>query len=254
MSKTTGIDELIKVMNQLLGPGGCPWDREQTHQSLVKYLIEETYEVIEAINQGDMHKLKEELGDLLLQVVFHAALSEREGYFNFNQVAETVTRKMINRHPHVFANMDLKTSSEVLENWEDFKKKEGKKNLLEGVPISLPALMRAHKLQEKAARIGFDWPEASGAVDKLNEEIHELLQATTEAEIKEETGDILFSMVNIARMKGIDPEAALQACNDKFTRRFNYIEEKVKAMELEFSNLSLQQLDAMWEEAKNRGL
>ncbi|MGI6413353.1 MAG: nucleoside triphosphate pyrophosphohydrolase [Syntrophomonadaceae bacterium] len=254
MSKTTAIDELIKVMNQLLGPGGCPWDREQTHQSLIKYLIEETYEVIEAINQGDMHKLKEELGDLLLQVVFHAALSEREGHFNFDQVAETVARKMINRHPHVFADMDLKTSSEVLENWEDFKKKEGKKNLLEGIPVSLPALMRAHKLQEKAARVGFDWPEASGAVDKLIEEIHELLQATTEAEIKEETGDILFSMVNIARMKGIDPEAALQACNDKFTRRFNYIEEKVKSMGLEFSNLSLQQLDALWEEAKNRGL
>ncbi|HZK86545.1 MAG TPA: nucleoside triphosphate pyrophosphohydrolase, partial [Syntrophomonas sp.] len=153
------IEELLAIMDRLLGEDGCPWDREQTHASLVRYLIEETYEVIDTINQGNMDELANELGDLLLQIVFHAALAERDGKFTFADVARRVSRKMVDRHPHVFGSMQLKTAEEVLDNWEGFKKKEGKKYLLEGIPQGLPALLRAEKMQEKAARVGFDWPD-----------------------------------------------------------------------------------------------
>lgn len=246
--------ELLEVMDRLLAPDGCPWDREQTHESLIRYLIEESYEVIDAINSGDMNKLREELGDLLLQVVFHAALAQREGCFDFYGVADTVRRKMIARHPHVFASLDLKTSDDVLEHWESFKKKEGKKQLLEGIPAGLPALLRAVKMQEKAARVGFDWPTVDGALDKFKEEADELCQAGSGAEIKEEMGDLFFALVNIARIKNIEPEEALQDCNDKFARRFNYIEEQVKKTGSELTDLNLEELDHYWEEAKTKGL
>lgn len=247
------IDELMGIMDRLLGEGGCPWDREQTHQSLVRYLIEETYEVIEAINEGDMNKLREELGDLLLQVVFHAALAEREGAFSFADVAAAVSTKMIDRHPHVFGTMNLKTSNDVLNNWEQFKKKEGKKRLLEGIPVSLPALMRAEKVQEKAARVGFDWPDVNGAVDKFKEEIDELIQAEGK-EIPEEMGDVFFALVNVARIKNIEPEEALQRCNDKFVRCFNYIEDKIQKTGKSFADTDLTEMDNIWNEAKTRGL
>ncbi|MDD3889656.1 MAG: nucleoside triphosphate pyrophosphohydrolase [Syntrophomonadaceae bacterium] len=248
------LDELMAIMDRLLGPGGCPWDREQTHESLVRYLIEESYEVIEAIKIGDKEKLQEELGDLLLQVVFHAALAEREGHFDFAAVARTVSRKMVDRHPHVFGTMNLKTSDDVMDNWEGFKKKEGKKYLLEGIPIILPALMRAEKMQEKAARVGFDWPNVDGALDKFKEEVDELGNASNSEEIKEEMGDVFFALVNVARIKDIEPEEALQASNDKFARRFNYIEKKIKSANKEFSDLTLQEMDKIWDEAKGKGL
>jgi len=253
-TNSKAIDELIEIMDRLLGPGGCPWDREQTHESLVRYLIEESYEVVEAIKEADMNKLKEELGDLLLQVVFHCALAEREGHFAFADVAGAVSRKMVERHPHVFAGMDLKTSEDVINNWEGFKKKEGKKRLLEGIPVMLPALMRAIKIQEKAARVGFDWPQVEGAVEKFKEEIDELIQASDEEELKEEMGDVFFALVNVARMKNIDPEEALQACNDKFVRRFNYIEEQLKRRGKDFKDATLKELDLIWEEAKAGGI
>ena len=158
---------MIEIQNRLLAPGGCPWDREQTHQSLVRYLIEETYEVIEAINEGDSRKLCEELGDLLLQVVFHAALAERQGEFDFADLTRTVSQKMIDRHPHVFGSMALHTSEDVLDNWEDFKRQEGKQYLLQGIPLGLPALLRAEKIQEKISRVGFDWPNIQGAREQL---------------------------------------------------------------------------------------
>ncbi|MDD2585714.1 MAG: nucleoside triphosphate pyrophosphohydrolase [Syntrophomonadaceae bacterium] len=248
------LDELMAIMDRLLGPGGCPWDREQTHESLVRYLIEESYEVIEAIKIGDKEKLQEELGDLLLQVVFHAALAEREGHFDFAAVARTVSRKMVDRHPHVFGTMNLKTSDDVMDNWEGFKKKEGKKYLLEGIPIILPALMRAEKMQEKAARVGFDWPNVDGALDKFKEEVDELGNASNSEELKEEMGDVFFALVNVARIKDIEPEEALQASNDKFARRFNYIEKKIKSANKEFSDLTLQEMDKIWDEAKGKGL
>lgn len=251
------IDELVQVMDKLLSPEGCPWDREQTHESLTRYLIEESYEVIEAIDERDMNKLREELGDLLLQVVFHAALAEREKSFTLDDVINTVSQKMINRHPHVFGEMDLNTSEEVLQVWEGFKKREGKKTLLEGIPKSLPALLRAYKLQEKAARVGFDWPEVSGAVEKLQEEVSEFLSAAENAEpsqMENEMGDIIFAVVNIARMSGIEPEQALQRSNDKFVRRFAYIESSILGEGRTLDEAGLEKMDKLWEKAKQLGL
>ncbi|NLX89652.1 MAG: nucleoside triphosphate pyrophosphohydrolase [Syntrophomonadaceae bacterium] len=242
------------IMNRLLGPDGCPWDKEQTHQSLARYLIEECYEVVEAIKSGEMSQLREELGDLLLQVVFHAALAERAGHFDLAQVADTVAQKMINRHPHVFSDLSLQTSSQVLEIWEGFKKDEGKKTILEGIPAMLPALLRAFKIQEKAARVGFDWPDAQGAVEKLKEEIDELGQAQDADKLAEEMGDVFFALVNVARLKGIEPEGALQATNDKFIRRFNYIEEKARAAGRDLQDMSLAEMDSLWDEAKKQGM
>jgi tetrapyrrole methylase family protein/MazG family protein len=252
--RTGSLEELLQIMDKLLSLEGCPWDREQTHASLVRYLIEESYEVIEAIEHQDMDRLREELGDLLLQVVFHAALAEREGWFNFDDVARTVSRKMIDRHPHVFGSLQLESSEAVMENWEDFKKKEGKKHLLEGIPAMLPALMRAEKMQEKAARVGFDWADVGGALEKFKEEADELARAQGEQEVREETGDLLFALVNIARFKGVEPEQALQATNDKFARRFRYIEEQLRLRQRDLKQASLQEMDELWEEAKSLGL
>lgn len=249
------IDELIEVMDRLLGPQGCPWDREQTHESLIRYLIEESYEVIEAINENNMNKLREELGDLLLQVVFHAALARREGHFDFSDVAQSVSTKMVLRHPHVFGDAkQLQTGDEVMEVWDGFKRREGQQNLLGGIPKILPALMRAEKIQEKAARVGFDWPNVDGALEKVREEIEELGRAENEAEVQEEWGDIFFALVNVARLKNIEPEQALQACNDKFTRRFNYIEDKIRQAGQDFADLNLEEMDVLWDESKTKGL
>lgn len=248
------LEKLIEIQNRLLDPGGCPWDREQTHQSLVRYLIEEAYEVIEAINEGDMHKLCEELGDLLLQVVFHAALAEREGQFDFADLTSHVSHKMVERHPHVFGSMDLPTSEDVLNIWEDFKRREGKEHLLQGIPAGLPALLRAQKIQEKMSRVGFDWPTVEGASQQLREELLELEQAGSQSEVVEETGDVLFALVNVARFQAVEAELALQQANDKVTRRFNYIEAKVKESGRSLAELSLEEMDAIWDEAKLKGL
>ncbi|MCX5779648.1 MAG: nucleoside triphosphate pyrophosphohydrolase [Firmicutes bacterium] len=252
--KGEALEELIAIQQRLLGEGGCPWDREQTHQSLVRYLIEETYEVIEAINEGDMHKLREELGDLLLQIVFHAALAEDQGQFDFADLTGTVSQKMVARHPHVFGTMQLDTSEDVLDNWEDFKRQEGKKYLLQGIPRSLPALLRAEKIQEKISRVGFDWPSIHGAQEKLQEELAELEQASTPTEIQDELGDVLFAVVNVARFKQVGAEQALQQTNDKVTRRFNYLEQRVQESGRSFAELSLEEMDALWDEAKRQGL
>ena len=251
------IGELAQTMKTLLSPEGCPWDREQSHKSLKRYLIEEAYEVIEAIDEGDMDMLREELGDLLLQVVFHAAIADEAGHFDLDDVADTVNQKMINRHPHVFGKMEINTADEVMQNWEGFKREEGKKSILEGIPRMLPALLRAYKLQEKAQRVGFDWPEITGALEKLQEEIDEYLKAwaTQDADrIEDEMGDILFAVVNIARMSGVEPEQALQRCNDKFTRRFQHIEERLREEGEVLEEAGLERMDGLWNEAKMRGL
>lgn len=248
------IERLMEIMDRLLGPQGCPWDREQTHESLIRYLIEESYEVIDAIQAGEMNKLQEELGDLLLQVVFHAALAEREGFFNLEDVIKTVSSKMIDRHPHVFSSMKLGTSDDVMEHWETFKRRNEKKTVLEGIPKMLPALMRAEKLQEKAARVGFDWPQVDGAIEKFKEEVEEFKMAPNSEQQVEEMGDILFSLVNIGRMKKIEMEQTLQAANDKFTRRFNYIEERIAANGKTFEEMELREMDVFWDEAKAKGL
>lgn len=248
------IEELIATMDRLLAEDGCPWDREQTHESLVRYLIEETYEVIDTINQGNMDEMATELGDLLLQIVFHAALAEREGKFNFADVARVVSRKMVDRHPHVFGTMQLETADDVLDKWESFKQKEGKKYLLEGIPQGLPALLRAEKMQEKAARVGFDWPDVDGALAKFQEEVEELVKAEKPEDKLEETGDLFFALVNISRIEGIEPEQALQSANDKFERRFHYIEQKLEASGHKFEDMNLAELDLIWDEAKAKGL
>ena len=248
------LEELLGIQKRLLAPGGCPWDREQDHRSLVRYLIEEAYEVIEAINEGDMHKLQEELGDLLLQVVFHATLAEARGDFDFADLTQTVSRKMVDRHPHVFGSMPLHTSEDVLDNWEGFKRREGKQYLLQGIPPGLPALLRAQKIQEKMSRVGFDWPTIAGAQEQLREELAELEQARTQAEITDEMGDVLFALVNLARFQKVEAELALQQANDKVTRRFNYIERQVQESGRRVAELSLEELDAIWDEAKRQGL
>ncbi|MGE5396010.1 MAG: nucleoside triphosphate pyrophosphohydrolase [Chitinophagales bacterium] len=251
----TGVPGLVQIMNRLLAPGGCPWDREQTHRSLTRYLLEETYEVIEAIEEGDMNKLREELGDLLLQVVFHCAIAQRDGYFDLDEVANGVTNKMITRHPHVFGDMEINTSDEVLYNWEGFKRNEGKKSILEGIPTILPALLRAYKLQEKAQRVGFDWPDVTGAVDKLQEEVVEFTEAGRDQESRRnEMGDLLFALVNIARMSEIEPEEALQETNNKFIRRFQHIEKTLEARNEPIEEAGLEKLDTLWNEAKDLGL
>jgi tetrapyrrole methylase family protein/MazG family protein len=248
------IERLLGIMDKLLSPEGCPWDREQTHESLTRYLIEESYEVIEAIKRQSMLDLQEELGDVLLQVVFHAALAQRSGHFDFASVVRTVSDKMVQRHPHVFGAMNIESSEEVMTHWENFKRQEGKKTVLAGIPTMLPALMRAEKLQDKAARVGFDWPDPQGAIEKFHEEIEEFQQARAQGDKKEEMGDILFAIVNIARLYNIDPEEALQDSNEKFIRRFNYIEEKAAGSGAVMGELDLEFMDNLWEEAKSKGL
>lgn len=254
------LSELMIVMQKLRGKKGCPWDREQTHQSLRPYLVEEAYEVIEAINKQDPESLQEELGDLLLQVIFHAALAEEEGHFTFTGVVHTVITKLIRRHPHVFGSKNFSTVKEVKKGWEEIKREEKKtaqkpqKSILQVDP-SLPALMKAFKTQGKAAQAGFDWPSIEGPLDKLQEELKELMDAYQEGfreKIEEELGDLLFAMVNVSRFMGINPEIALAGAVHKFFNRFSYIEEKVSQKGGDVSQYSLDELDEFWNEAKKK--
>ena len=255
------LDPLVKVMAGLLGAGGCPWDREQTHLSLRRYLLEECYEVIEAIEEGDMHKLCEELGDLLLQIVFHASLAQARGDFSLGDVVEGITAKMIRRHPHVFGKGRVRDTAEVQVNWEQIKKEEkgeqGRSaSVLAGVPKQLPALMRALKLQDKAARVGFDWDNVTGALAKVEEEIAELKEAGRAGEpaaMEEELGDLLFAIVNVARFLAVEPETALARTNAKFCRRFHYIEKAARRRGQKIEEMDLTEMDILWNQAKENG-
>ncbi|ETI70700.1 bifunctional methyltransferase/pyrophosphohydrolase YabN [Neobacillus vireti] len=252
--------KLCAIISELRGPNGCPWDKEQTHESLKKYLIEETYEVIDAIDSEDIDHLIEELGDVLLQVLLHAQIGEDDGYFSIDDVIEGVSAKMIRRHPHVFGNVSVANSEEVLQNWQEIKKQEkgeAPSTILEGVSKSLPNLLRAYELQKKAAKVGFDWQEIAPALAKVKEELEEFvneLDGTVEGleRAKREFGDILFAFVNVARFLKIHPEEALYETNEKFTRRFQYIEEKVKASGRPFEDYTLEELDQFWDEAKRK--
>jgi tetrapyrrole methylase family protein/MazG family protein len=249
---------LKDIMARLRGEGGCPWDREQSHQSLKRYLIEEAYEVLEAIDSGDMHKLCEELGDLLLQVVFHARLAEETGDFTLADCLEAICAKMRRRHPHVFGTAILNTAGEVLARWDQIKAAEKKSNGEEepsvlSVPRGLPALMKALKIQEQAARVGFDWSDVTGVWAKVEEELEELRDAVAGEKHRKqaaEMGDVLFALVNLARWLGVEPEAALQAAVAKFMQRFQYIERRARQKGLDVEGLSLAEMDALWEEAK----
>lgn len=257
MSKTKGYPEfarLVEIMARLRGPGGCPWDRSRKREDLKPYLVEETYEVIDAIDSKSDEKLKEELGDLLLQVVFHAELAEEEKKFDIEGVARGINEKLIRRHPHVFGDAVADTPDVVLQNWEAIKKTEkAGKSALEGVPKVLPALLKAYRLQEKAARVGFDWKETSEVFIKVDEELEELKEAIKTEEknsIKEEMGDLLFALVNLSRFLRLDPEDTLQAANEKFINRFKAVEKSAELQGRELRGMTLAEMDALWESAK----
>lgn len=254
------LDPLVDVMTSLRSEGGCPWDREQDHHSLKKYLLEESYEVLEAIEKGDMYNICEELGDLLLQIVFHSRIASEEGHFDVNDVVETITEKMIRRHPHVFADVKVRNSTEVMANWEAIKKQEkrdngitNKKSILSGIPGHLAALNKAQKIQARAAGVGFDWPDYKGALGKVYEELEEIKKAINEGDFRQqekEIGDALFAVVNLARLLGTDAEVALAGTVGRFIKRFHYIEEKVAKKGKDLSRCNLEELDEYWEEAK----
>ena len=257
------IDKLKWVMACLRDPqAGCPWDQEQDFQSIVKYTIEEAYEVADAIENGDMAALKEELGDLLLQVIYYTQMATEDGLFDFDAVAKDVADKMISRHPHVFGdahgnNVGAASADDVMDIWEQQKakekdKKKGKKGALDGVTKGLPALLRAQKLQKKAAKTGYEWPDSDGAFKKLEEEIIEFKEAGNVADKEEEFGDLLFCLVNYARMQGIDSEEALRKANKKFVTRFSGMEKDCVKNGVDFSSLSLDQMLALWERQKKK--
>ncbi|MGN0467878.1 MAG: nucleoside triphosphate pyrophosphohydrolase [Acutalibacteraceae bacterium] len=249
-------DDLVKIMAILRAPGGCPWDAEQTHQSIKKSFIEETYEAIEAINKNDKALLCEELGDVLLQVVFHAQIEKEIDSFDISDVSDGICKKLIERHPHVFSDVKADTTEKVLDNWDVIKRKsKGQKtqgSAMEKIPKELPALMRAQKIQEKAKKAGFDWNSIDGAYEALGSEIEELKQAQSENEerIKDELGDVLFSVVNVARFLDTDAEEALTSSNDKFISRYLKVEELAKQRNIDMKNTSLSKLDELWQEAK----
>lgn len=249
------IDDLLLLMKRLRDPdGGCPWDIEQDFKSIAPYTIEEAYEVFDAIEQGDMAALEDELGDLLLQVVYHAQMASEAEYFNFDDVAAHVTAKMIHRHPHVFGDARAADAADVEGRiWENQKAQEKRKkdqdSILGDVPLALPAVLRAQKLQKRAARVGFEWPEAVQVLDKLEEEIQELRQAIAhkdEANIHEEIGDMLFCVINYGRMIGVDCETALRDVNTKFERRFCGIERELKARGKTFAQTTLDEMELIW--------
>lgn len=251
------INDLNEIMHILRAPDGCPWDAEQTHKSIRKNFIEETYEVLEAIDNDDPELLKEELGDVLLQVVFHSNMEEEAGRFDLNDVADGICKKLIIRHPHVFGDVKVSGSDEVLSNWDDIKKQtKGQKTQTEtmnSIPKVFPALMRAQKVQQKAKKVGFDWPDINGALDKLQEEIEELRQAIDKKDqdsCKDELGDVFFSAVNIARFLKLDAEEALTGSTDKFISRFSIVEKLAKESGKDMRDMSLEQLDELWDKAK----
>jgi len=253
------LTDLVELMAKLRGSEGCPWDRKQTTESLKPFLIEECYEVVEALDEGTPSKVKEELGDLLFQIVFHARLAEEQGDFTMQDVIASNIEKMIRRHPHVFGNARLSTDKEVLANWEDIKKKEKgyeeRKSILEGVPRHLPSLLRAHSLQERAARVGFDWSRIDEALPKLDEEIAEFkesLKHEDAAGIEEELGDIFFMLVNISRFLGVNPEEALRKTISKFIRRFRYIEEHAANEGRSLNDMTLEDMERLWQNSKEK--
>ncbi len=254
----SSFDELLDVMRTLLAPGGCPWDREQTHQSLRPYFVEEVYEAIEAIDSGDDEHIKEELGDVLLQVVFHAALAEREGRFDMDGVVRGIIDKLKRRHPHVFGDTTVDSSGQVVKNWEEIKRREKRErsedgSVLDGLPKSLPALVKARRVQEKVSRVGFDWERTEEVMLKVEEELRELKEAREsrdQSKVEEELGDLLFAIANLARFVSVCPEDALRKTIDKFQRRFRYIERELPKRGKKLGEASLEEMDELWNEVK----
>ncbi|HEY8902882.1 MAG TPA: nucleoside triphosphate pyrophosphohydrolase [Chthoniobacterales bacterium] len=251
------VARLREIVARLRAPDGCPWDREQTHESLRAALLEETYELIDAIDHADDSNLREELGDLLLHVVMHAQMASERGVFEFDAVATEICEKLIRRHPHVFGDRSAADSDEVLRQWEQIKRSEKaeRSSVLDGVPRALPSLMRAHKVQKKASRVGFDWNAAAEVIAKVEEELGELksaLAAGQKAAVAEEMGDLLFSLVNLSRKLDLDPEMTLNAATDKFTARFRAVEKAAEADGKRVEECSAEQLNAYWDAEKAR--
>jgi len=245
---------LVEVMRRLRAPDGCPWDRVQTLETLKTYCIEEAYEVVQAIEDGDRDELCEELGDLMMQIVFQSGITEDEGGFDISDVCRGAADKLVSRHPHVFGDHKAKDADEVLSRWETYKRKEGK-GVLAGVPGQLPALLMALRVSQKVGRVGFDWPDESGAIDKMDEEVAELKEALRSGDdraVEEEIGDVLFTVANLARIKGLDPEESLRKMLARFKDRFEHIEARLAESGEEVSGTPLPTLDALWEEAKER--
>jgi MazG family protein len=282
---TTGqrFERAVEIMHRLRAPGGCPWDREQTFDSIKKYTVEETYEVLEAIENRDWEELPGELGDLLLQVLFYAEMAGEQGHFSIDEVLEILSDKLVRRHPHVFGDVQAATSGEVLKNWEAIKageraqkaagsgkadkaEEDGPKPLLESVSRAMPALLEGLKLSKKAAHVGFDWPSIDGIFDKLDEEAEELrreveripegrgseVPAELQGRLQDEVGDLLFTVVNLARYLEVDPEAALRQTNRKFRRRFGHVEGRLQAEGKELGEASLEEMEKYWQGAKGR--
>jgi tetrapyrrole methylase family protein / MazG family protein len=264
LAEGTSFESFAEIVAHLRAPNGCPWDREQTHESLRKHLLEESYEAISAIDSGDFVDMGEEFGDLLLQVVLQSQIANEESQFNINQVIQGIHSKIVRRHPHVFGDLKLEGVQGVLANWEKLKEKERsekkesgereERGLLDGVPLALPALSQAQEYQDRAARIGFDWPEIEGVLDKIKEEIEEIKNAESDFELASEIGDLLFAMVNLARWKYIDAESVLRGTNMKFKKRFAYVEQGAKKQGRDLSSLSLDEMESLWQEAKKRDL
>jgi tetrapyrrole methylase family protein/MazG family protein len=253
-TRKAGFEDLVEIMMTLRGPNGCPWDREQTHASLKRHLIEEAYEVVEAIDGGDAKHLEEELGDLLLQIVFHAQIAAENGDFDISDVLEVIVNKLLGRHPHIFGDKEAETPEDVMVHWDEAKRKEGKSKILGGVPRSLPALLYAYKVQKKAARVGFDWEEKAHVMDKLLEEVEEFKEVCLEGQgqerSEEEIGDILFTIVNVARHNGVDPESALRKTIKKFQHRFEYVEQQAEIKQIPLTDMPLEEKEILWQEAK----
>ena len=260
MSVENAFADLVALCARLRAPGGCPWDREQTLESLRTYIIEEAYEVVDAISENDAGELSGELGDLLFQVLFAADIARENGWFDIETVCRGIERKMIRRHPHVFGEVEVAGASDVVRNWEAIKRREPRQGgALAGVPRHLPALLKALRITEKAAALGFDWERVEDVVGKLEEEVGELAHEVRAPQdegglqrVRDEMGDVLFVMANLARQLGVDPEAALQGANDKFARRFSAMEELAAARGLDLRTLVLADLDRLWDEVKRQ--
>lgn len=254
-------EDLKEIMAKLRSPEGCPWDREQTHESLKRHMLEETYEALEAIEAGDDEMIKEELGDVLLQIVFHGQIAKEDDRFDTSDIVDGICRKLIERHTHVFGEDIAEDPEAVLKNWDKIKNKsKGLKSHTEkinAIPKTYPALLRSLKIQEKAAKAGFDWDDADGAIEKTMEEIGEFMEACRKKDcksIQSEMGDLLFSLVNVCRFMDIEPEITLQETSDRFTKRFSYIEEQVKRNGKVMEDMTLGELDEFWDRAKEEGL
>jgi len=269
LAEGTAFESFAEIVAHLRAPDGCPWDREQTHQSLRKHVLEESYEALAAIDAGDFASMREEFGDLLLQIVLQAQIASEAGHFNMTDVVKGIHDKIVRRHPHVFGDVKLDGVEGVLANWERLKEEERRekgeekrekgeesrekgagKGLLDGVPLILPALEQAQEYQDRAARVGFDWPEIEGVLDKIREEIEEIKQAENQEEIAAELGDLFFVLVNLARWKKVDAESALRGTNLKFKKRFGYVEAGAKKQGRSLSDMTLEEMDALWNEAK----